>query len=180
MRYVPFISVYLMISFSGHTQDHIAPNAFKGTPLELVEAEGVIVPVYDFEGFRPYLESRDDTTYIINFWATWCKPCVEEMPHFLRLADELSDQNVRFLFVSLDFRRSLEKSVIPFMLARGMTRSVVLLSDPDANNWIEKVDPSWSGAIPATYIYQNDRKAFYENALSFEELESIVKSFLKP
>ncbi len=169
-----------MIASYGHAQDHDASGNFKGTPMQVVEAEGIMVPVYDFEGFRPYLESHDDTTFVINFWATWCKPCVEEMPHFLRLAGELSDQKVRFVFVSLDFRRNLEKSVIPFMRERGMTRNVVLLSDPDANSWIDQVEPNWSGAIPATYIYRNERIAFYEAALTYEELNSIVKSFINP
>jgi hypothetical protein len=66
------------------------------------------------------------------------------------------------------------------MRERGMTRNVVLLSDPDANSWIDQVEPNWSGAIPATYIYRNERIAFYEAALTYEELNSIVKSFINP
>lgn len=150
----------------------------KGNPKERVEHDGIIISVYDFEGFRPILSPDDDVTYVINFWATWCKPCVEEIPDFLRLKDELNSEKVRFLFVSLDFRRNLESQVVPFIKSRGMEDLVSVLHDPDANAWIPQVYPDWSGAIPATLIYRDEKRAFYEKKLHYEELKSIVESFI--
>lgn len=150
-----------------------------GIPLEVVERDGITVPVYDFPGLAPMLEARDGRTYVINFWATWCKPCVEEMPHFLRLASELEGQDVEFLFVSLDFRKNLEKNVISFIREHGMEGRTILLSDPDADRWISEVDPSWSGAIPATLVFNEGKREFHESQLSYEKLKSILHSFLK-
>jgi thiol-disulfide isomerase/thioredoxin len=151
----------------------------RGNPKETVTVDGVEIPVYDFDGFSPMLKANDASTYVVNFWATWCKPCVEEMPHFLKLSEEMEGQNVEFLFVSLDFRKNLEKGVVNFVREHGMEGKTVMLSDPDANSWISQVDPSWSGAIPATLIFNRDKKEFHEAQLSYEELKSIINSFVK-
>jgi thiol-disulfide isomerase/thioredoxin len=145
----------------------------------MVRTGELTIPVYDFEGFKPYLQQDDGKIYIINFWATWCKPCVEEMPHFVNLLEEMKEENVVFLFVSLDFRRNLEKGVVNFVKEHGLENKVVLLNDPDANKWIGQVDPSWSGAIPATLIYKGTERKFHEQMLGYEDLKSIVQSFQK-
>ena len=148
-----------------------------GNPNEVVQVGDIVIPVYEFNGFSPLLEQKDGRTYVINFWATWCKPCVEEIPHFIKLADELKEQDVEFLFVSLDFRKNLEKSVINFVKDNGMQGRTVLLHDPDANSWIDRVDPSWTGAIPATLVMKSADKKFYEEKLSYDELKSVINSF---
>jgi len=153
-------------------------GSLKGKPKEVVNQEGFSIPVYDFEGFKPILHPDDDTTYVINFWATWCKPCVEEIPDFLRLSEELDGKKIRFIYVSLDFRRNLESGVIPFIKARGMKEGVVMLHDPDADKWIGQVSEAWSGAIPATLVIRGDKKEFFESKLHYTELKSIVQLFL--
>ena len=168
----------LLALFLSMTHTIFSQENFKGQPKELVESDGIILPVYDFDGFKPFLESSDDITYVINFWATWCKPCVEEMPHFIQLAKELEGSDIEFVFVSLDFRKYLEGSVIPFVIARGIEKHTVMLNDPDANSWINQVDPSWSGAIPATLIFRGDKREFHEKKLSYEELKTILQSYL--
>lgn len=165
------IMFLMTLHLTGQDDAHLA-----GQPLEVVEVDGIRVPVYDFEGLHPMLAAKDDRTYVINFWATWCRPCVEELPHFIRLSREMSGEKVTFVFVSLDFRKNLESGVIPFIRERGMDKNVVMLNDPDANRWISRVDPSWSGAIPATLVYRNGKKEFFEKKLSYEELKSIVES----
>jgi thiol-disulfide isomerase/thioredoxin len=152
-------------------------DQFNGNPSELVSADGIAIPVYDFDGFKPILKSKGDEIYIINFWATWCKPCVEEIPEYMELAYELERKGVKFLFVSLDFRKNLEKGVISFVKENGMEGRTVLLHDPDANSWIDQVDPSWSGAIPATLVFKGDSRKFFENKLSYHELKTIINSF---
>lgn len=165
-------------SFSQKKSSIDLEGSYYGQPKEIVKAEGFSIPVYDFEGFQPYLEQQDETVYVLNFWSTWCRPCVEELPEFLRLADELSGQKVSFIFISIDFRKNLENAVIPFARARGMEKGVVMLNDPDANSWISKVDESWTGSIPATLIYKGPRREFHERKLSYEELKSIVESII--
>jgi thiol-disulfide isomerase/thioredoxin len=133
------------------------------------------IPVVDFNGLEGLLAQDDGKVYIINFWATWCKPCVEEMPHLLRLAKEMGDRDARIILVSLDFRSAAEETLDPFLENHGVRLPVVLLNDPDANTWISKVDPSWGGSIPATLIYKGSDRVFYEKALSYSELIKAVQ-----
>lgn len=136
------------------------------------------VPIYDFEGLEPIFRKENDTTYVINFWATWCAPCVKELPYFEELNQQYQEEKLKVILVSLDFKRQIEKQLIPFLQKHKLSSEVVVLVDPDANSWIDKVHPDWSGAIPATYIYRNDESAFYEQSFDdFEQLHAIVKPF---
>ncbi len=127
---------------------------------------------------RQYLQKKNDSIYVINFWATWCKPCIKELPAFEKLASDYSDKKVKLLLVSLDFPDKLESQVIPFIERNGIQSEVVLLDDADANSWIPKVSPQWSGAIPATVIYKKGIRKFYEQSFTFEELETELKTFI--
>jgi thiol-disulfide isomerase/thioredoxin len=137
-------------------------------------------PVYDsFEDMEWVFNQQNDTTYVINFWATWCKPCVEEMPYFLELHNTYHGEKVKLILLSLDFKKQIENKLIPFIEKHKLEPEVIVLTDPDTNKWIPKVDEEWSGSIPATLIYNKNRRAFYEQSFeSFEELNSILKSNL--
>ena len=138
----------------------------------------ISVPVYKFDEFEPLLNKDDGVTYVVNFWATWCKPCIKELPYFETAAAKYADKNVKVLLVSMDFPRLLEKQVIPFIEKNGIKSPVVLLDDTGANEWIPKVDESWSGAIPATVIYNAKERKFYERSFTLEDLEKEINTFL--
>ena len=127
---------------------------------------------------KKYFLQKNDSIYVVNFWATWCKPCVRELPAFEKIASEYSNKKVKILLVSLDFPDKIEDQVIPFIKKNNIQSEVVLLDDADANSWIPKISPQWSGAIPATVIYKNDTRKFYEQSFTFEELETELKLFL--
>ena len=97
-----------------------------------------VIKVVDFNGLKPYLEKENDTTYIINFWATWCAPCIKELPYFQQINDEFADKKLKVLLVSLDFERQIESRLIPFIKKHKVTPEVIVLSDPDSNAWINK------------------------------------------
>ncbi len=122
-------------------------------------------------------QNNSDTTYIINFWATWCKPCVEEMPAFEKLTKEYKDKKVKVILVSCDFKKQLDSRVIPFINEKNIQSTVVFMNETDPNTWIERVDSKFSGAIPATLIIngKKDFRFFKEGETNYEELESIVK-----
>lgn len=141
-------------------------------PKNVVSNDNVEVDVYDFEGFERFLHIADDNTYVINFWATWCKPCVAELPYFERLNKEYGDKGVKVILVSLDMPKMLEKKLLPFLEEKKLESRVVVLDDPKQNDWIPKVNAEWSGAIPATLIYNKKNRAFYESSLTYEELEN--------
>ncbi len=120
-----------------------------------------------------------DTTYVVNFWATWCGPCIKELPYFEELNALYSNQAFKQILVSLDDPKKLESKVIPFLTKNKIKSKVVLLADGKANNWIDKVDPSWSGAIPITLILKGDKKLFFEKEFhsTFEIEEEMLVLF---
>jgi len=140
------------------------------------------VPVYekydDLE--KEILTITNDKTYVINFWATWCGPCVAELPYFEELNQKYKDQNVELILVSIDWATNLDKKVKPFIVRKGLQSKVILFDDPKANDWIDKIDPSWSGAIPITLFMDKNNKQFYEKEYhSLEELETDLNTFIK-
>lgn len=141
-------------------------------PVKVFAKDGLTVNSYDFNGLEPLLNTQNDTTYVINFWATWCKPCVEELPHFEKLHANFKNQKVKVMLVSLDLPKQVESNLIPYIKKKRLQSSVVHLKDPDMNSWINKVDMQWSGAIPATIIYKGDKRKFYEQSFTYEQLQT--------
>ena len=138
------------------------------------------VEVVTFEQLQPMLQSDSDTTFVVNFWATWCAPCVKELPHFERLNDESQGSELQVLLVSLDFKHQIQSKLIPFLHQKNIRSRVVFLDAPNPNAWIDLVDPSWSGALPGTLVFRGNARKFYEQSFEeYEDLKSIVQSFYK-
>lgn len=119
----------------------------------------------------------NDTLYVINFWATWCKPCVEELPYFEKLGAEMKDKPVKILLVSTDMKKDLTTRLPDFISAKNLTQQVLFMSETNANLWIEQVNKEWSGAIPATWILykKNNYEFFKEGEITFAELDTLIK-----
>lgn len=152
-------------------------NENEPMPLKVYRKDGVAVNSYDYKALEYFLKKDNDTTYVVNFWATWCVPCVEELPSFEKLNAGYKDKKVKVILVSLDMSKQIESRLLPFIQKKKLQSKVVVLNDPDANAWIEKVDKSWSGAIPATIIYKKQERKFYERSFTYEELEKEVNQF---
>lgn len=134
--------------------------------------------IVDFESLSNRIKKQDDTLYVINFWATWCKPCIAELPFFENASESLRDKPIKVLLVSLDFKSDLER-VSAFIQKKQISTEVVLLSAGNPNDWIDKIDPSWSGAIPATLFFKNSLKlAFHEGDYTKESLNQSINKYL--
>ena len=136
------------------------------------------VKIISMERLDKIVNTEDDTTRVINFWATWCSPCIEELPYFEAVNETMADKKIKILLISLDFRSVLESSVVPFLKKKNIRSEVLLLDEPDANSFIDKVSPQWSGAIPATLIVNNKQsiRRFYEKKFTKDELFSILET----
>ena len=145
---------------------------------DVYKSKGVEIPMYDFESFKPLLSINDGKTRVINFWATWCKPCVAELPYFELINSRYPDNEVEVILVSLDLPKQVETKLIPFLRKQKIESKVILLDDPDANSWIPKVNKNWSGSIPATIIYKGNTVNFYERSFTYNELEKELKKIL--
>jgi len=132
----------------------------------------------NFSEFEHWLNKSNDTVYVINFWATWCKPCIEELPALEKVNENYKNNKVKVLLVSLDFPGHLETRVIPFLKKQQIESEVLLLDDPNSNAWINKVNPEWSGAIPATIIYNYKERLFKEGIVNYEYLDEKIQSLI--
>ncbi|WP_420601242.1 TlpA disulfide reductase family protein [Flagellimonas sp.] len=135
-------------------------------------------PVYDYEGLKPLLNRDDGKTYIINFWATWCKPCLEELPYFERVNAEQKDNDVEVVLVSLDMPSMWKSRLEPYVEKKDLKSKVVILDDPKQNEWIPKIDKDWEGGIPATLIYNKNKRSFYGKGFTYEELNEELNKFI--
>ena len=112
---------------------------------------------------------------VVNFWATWCKPCIVELPYFEKINSEMGSKDLKVCLVNLDFNSKFKSSATDFVRNRNIKSKVIHINDADPNEWINKVDSSWSGAIPATLIYVDGQKVFFkEGEMSYEELKAEI------
>jgi thiol-disulfide isomerase/thioredoxin len=125
------------------------------------------------------LESRfkqgKDTIYVVNFWATWCKPCVNELPEFEKFKSANKGKPVKVILISADLKSKLESGVKPFVKAHNLTGEIYLLNEaPSSYN--ERISPDWSGALPGTLIVNSKtgKKTFHESAYTYDELVNAV------
>jgi thiol-disulfide isomerase/thioredoxin len=129
------------------------------------------------DGILSRIKAGADTTYIVNFWATWCAPCVKELPEFEKLDSTYKNKPVKVLLVSLDFENQVQTKLIPFIEKRKLQSEVLLLNEVYDNEWIPKIDAKWQGNIPATLIVHSGKpfSTFLPRSTTFAELDSLVQ-----
>ena len=123
-------------------------------------------------------ESLPDTLTIINFWATWCKPCIEEMPYLDELNEETVGQPVRVILVSVDDENRWESALIPFLEKKQLKSEVWALQNDKPWDWIDRVSTKWSGAIPATLMLYEFETILVEETFTRETLKETIQTFL--
>lgn len=137
-----------------------------------------VIKTVNFDELSQIINKNDDVLYVVNFWATWCSPCVEELPEFMEVNREFyKNGNFKMILVSLDKASELETVVKPFIENKKVDIDVYLLDDNKRMNyWIPTIDAGWTGAIPATVFIRNGQKLhFEENKLDKNELKQIVQ-----
>lgn len=138
------------------------------------------IPAYSADKLmaRP---GNNDTTYIINFWATWCAPCVKELPEFTELQNHFKDQKVKVVLVSFDFPDAYPAKLETYVEKKKIEPEVVWFSETNANEFIPKIDNDWSGALPGTMIINRKAKykLFLERTVTADEITGIVAKIKK-
>jgi len=135
-----------------------------------VSAYSQNVKLLNINQLNERIKNGKDSTYVVNFWATWCAPCIKELPHFEKLKAEHKSDKLAVLLVSLDFKSKLESNVIPFVKRKNLKNEVFLLNESSPQEFIDRIDPSWSGSIPATLFIKNDKRKFVETEFTYEQL----------
>lgn len=152
-----FITLIISTSINGFTQ-HVKP-------IKLKE-------------FEALLNRKSDSIYVYNFFATWCKPCVKEIPHFVKFANDSLNTKIKFTFINLDQVENLDEIVIPFVTKKKINHDIYLLDNSNYAMWMPRVDRRWGGSIPATFIVNstNNKRAFIEGEINYKELSELIKS----
>ena len=125
--------------------------------------------------------AESKTPLIINFWATFCKPCMEEIPHFQKLGKKYEKDGVKLLLVSLDMKDAYPTQVNAFIKKKKIRIPTAWLDETNADYFCPRIDTSWSGVIPATLFInnRNNYRKFTEEPLSEEQLEKEIMAILQ-
>ena len=127
------------------------------------------------------LKNASPKTLVINFWSTWCKPCLEEIPYFICTANAYNSDEVELWLVSLDTKQVFESRLKEFVEKRGWKARFFWLSETNADVYCPMIDDNWSGVLPATLIANktNGFKYFQEEAMTAEALRKQVDTAQK-
>lgn len=133
------------------------------------------IPEWKIGDLEHYMKTDTSEVSVINMWATFCKPCLEEIPGFIRVQQKMSDK-VTLMLVSLDMKQMYPKKLEKFVQQRGYAVPVVWLNETNADYFCPKIDASWSGSIPATLIINNKSgyRKFFETEMNELELEKEI------
>ena len=107
------------------------------------------------EGLKSLLEQQQGQVLIVNLWATWCAPCIREIPELMELELELASQGVRLIAVNMDDPADHER-VREFVTGHFSDLHTYQRSDFDMDTLVSVVDPAWNEILPTTYLV--DRK----------------------
>ncbi len=112
-----------------------------------------LVQPIDETGLPQLITQARGNVVLLNFWATWCEPCVEEFPALMRIAQQFEPQGLQVVFVSIDEPEDIDGKVLPFLKAQGVVFRTYIKHTKDDEAFINAIDTKWSGALPATFIY---------------------------
>lgn len=138
------------------------------------------LPYYKTQDLVNLKNNQSDTVYVINFWATWCKPCLEELPDFEKLTTEFSTKKLQVILVSNDFSRQVDSRLKPFIKSKKLKSKVAFLNEKTPNDWMPFISEEWEGNIPATLIVCGNKgfSKFIDRQMNYEELLKIVEPLL--
>lgn len=123
------------------------------------------------------IKTPSDKIQVINFWATWCGPCVKEMPLIEKVGQERTDIRITLVSMDLELDENPDK-VFKFAERKQLKSDVLILDAPDPNSWIDKIEKEWNGSLPATIVIntKTGKRVFAGKELKVGELESLIES----
>lgn len=143
----------------------------KNTTIEVLD---------QFEELQAIIDAESDKLLVLNFWSTYCPPCIKEMPHFNQLASAYQNKNIRILLISLDDVSQLDARIYPFVKKYHIEQEVMVLKDQNYSKWTDDIDESWYGALPATLIVKGEKRHFrFGSYETYDDLKLDVDEMLR-
>jgi thiol-disulfide isomerase/thioredoxin len=145
----------------------------------IISAKGQTIASWKVIKLQDYI-SKSDSVLVINFWATFCKPCNEEIPYFQTIVNKYKDKKVKLLLVSMDLKDEYPVKIKSFAAKNKYTNQIVWLNETNADYFCPKVDKAWMGGIPSTLIInpKTGYRKFFEQQLRAIEFEDELKKAL--
>jgi thiol-disulfide isomerase/thioredoxin len=138
------------------------------------------IKIITFSDLKNIIENENDKFLVVNFWATWCMPCIVEIPSFMKINEKYQNNaKYKMILINLNSVKNIE-FVKKFVRKYSISTEVYLLDDlENMKEWIPAIEPSWEGSIPATVFYKKGIKIlFKEQVLNEKELDTIINSNL--
>lgn len=157
----------------------LAQRLHQKSDLATNDPQGLLITPIKADDILEIVRKKSGKVTVVNFWATFCGPCVEEFPHFIEARKEFQKEGMELIFVSLDFQSDIEE-VRRFLAEQRVDFETFIKKQPDGD-FIKAMHPEWSGAIPVTLVYnaKAELKYFIPKALTFEELKEKIMAVLK-
>ena len=139
-----------------------------------------VKPLGTTDDVKAVFESAKGKVMLVNFWATWCKPCVKEFPELIKLYTDYRDKGFTLVFVSLDVPEELSTKLKPFLTNQGVDFTTYYSTFPKPEDLMDFIDTKWQGAIPSTYIYDKEGnvKASIVGSKTYEQFEKEITVLL--
>lgn len=176
MKKITFLLALSIVLMQCKTEKKESEKVTPKVKTTVTSKSGIVI-YNDFESFeKEVLNVAKTQPTLINFWATWCAPCMEEMPILLEMQRSEEYSGMNFVFVNMDFEKDIETKVKTYITKEKIIANTVVLDAPKPNSWINKVSEKWSGALPFTMITNNGKTASHDGKLhSLQEAEALVK-----
>lgn len=141
-----------------------------------VDGDEIVIRPVSAEGLTEEVRAVGADLVVVNFWASWCLPCREEFPDFVRFSEEADPADVQVRFVTVDFEEDLPAAAT-FLREHGVS-GTTFVKEGKENPFISAISPRWSGGVPATAVYDRNGELldFWEGKVSYEQLVQRVRA----
>ena len=109
----------------------------------------------DGAGLKKAIESNKGKVVVLNLWATWCPPCVEEFPNLVKLYNHYHDRGLVVIAAAVDEPETRSK-VRPFLVSQKARFPAYVRKSEDIDTFIKAIDKNWGGAVPTTYFFDRN------------------------
>jgi thiol-disulfide isomerase/thioredoxin len=144
------------------------------------QQQKIIIKTINENDLAEIIKNRGGKALFLNIWATWCVPCVEEFPAIVQLHKNYKNRGIEIIAVSVDLPEEAETKIIPFLTKQNAEFKVVVADEKSSEKIIEMLNPGWSGAIPASFIFDKNgnQLRFFSGAQSYEQMSSGIDSVI--
>ncbi len=156
--------VFCLVVITG-CGDAVAPSTAEPSPETGVETKTPEVTLATAEEIAQRLEAEKGKVVVVNFWATWCPPCVKEMPELVAFYEAHAGEELTFLSYTVDHPSTIGEAVMPFIEDQGLPFPVYVVNEPNPDPLMALLGGEFNGAVPATFVYNPEGeqvKAWFE------------------